>query len=75
MSIDLSKLTPLPHRIIDEAGPFVATSDGFPVMLSEFDNLADLQFWLLARNAFAGDLDALVWWEMNRVRPAENARG
>lgn len=68
MSIDPSRLTPLPQRIVNEAGPFVATADGFPVMLSEFDNEEDLKFWLLARNAFDGDPEALAWWEANRQK-------
>ncbi len=32
----------------------------------EPDNLAMIQFIVLARNAFDGDPEALAWWEENR---------
>ena len=53
------------------ASDFVAVvkPSGFPILLSEEDNLTDLQFAALARNAFAGDPEALAWWEANRVKP------
>jgi hypothetical protein len=34
-------------------------------------NSADGDFIVLARAAFAGDPEALAWWEANRVHPQE----
>lgn len=51
--MDLSKLTPLPLRIVDDDGePYVGEITGFPVLLSERGNVDDLEWYLLARNAF-----------------------
>lgn len=50
--IDMSKLTPLPQRLqTDGDMPCIVGQDGWPVMFSEDDNIADLEFWLLARSA------------------------
>lgn len=54
--IDLSKLTPLPLRMVDdrESGSiYVGKENGYPVILSEDENRDDLEFYLLARAAFA----------------------
>jgi hypothetical protein len=54
MSIDLTKLTPAPWFVsapASDAFPAVVNGKGFPILLSEQDNLHDLQAAALARNA------------------------
>lgn len=64
--MDLSKLTPEPWvadyiRIFGKDRHHVATCRGK-------NEHADAEFIALARNAFAGDPEALAWWEANRKR-------
>jgi len=74
---DLSKLAPAPWAVKadhEHGGLFVASLEGFPILLPESDGpdgLAALELAALARNAFAGDPEALAWWEANRVKHVE----
>ncbi len=61
MSIDLSKLTPAPW----EANGYMLYKPGGR---STDREEADTEFIALARNAFAGNQEALAWWEENRVK-------
>ena len=66
--MDLNKLTPAPWLISAPASdqfPAVVKQTGFPILLSEEDNVADLQFAALARNAF----DVMMrrgWWPISQ---------
>ena len=55
--IDLSKLTP-------------PAPGSIPWRHSEM-NRYDWSFYETARQAFAGDPEALAWWEANRVKPED----
>jgi hypothetical protein len=72
MSIDVSKLPAAPWQYIPgDDGGIVGNINGYPVLLAEDDTpsgVASLQFVALARNAFAGDLEALKWWEAHRTQ-------
>ncbi len=78
--IDLSRLTPAPWEIKAIPGIpnaiYIPKSGGFPMLLPEDDDSPEdvtaLQFAALARNAFAGNPEAMAWWEQNRTR-RENA--
>ena len=77
MALDLSKLTPAPW----EADGYGGTEDSWDIGHPCLDKQgredflyrghemtkADAEFCALARNAFAGDPEALAWWEENRV--------
>lgn len=76
MSIDISKLTPAPWGVgkqgVSVYGPdHCAVVDTCNRPIADDDDVSgeecDLEFIALARNAFAGDPEALAWWEANRV--------
>jgi hypothetical protein len=77
--MDLTRLTPAPCEADDThlvSGRGV-WPDGRARTLREtagfakFNQAADAEFAALAWNAFAGDPEALAWWEANRVHPQE----
>ena len=69
--MNIDKLSPAPwtegeHGIVDGNGESVYCQTGRA--RDDFGD-DDLEFVLLARNAFDGDQEALAWWEENRKRP------
>ena len=76
--MSLSKLTDAPWEVDDTwlvHGRGEPWPDGKKRTLRETPGFikchepADAVFCAMARNAFAGDPEALEWWEANRVRP------
>lgn len=79
--MNLEKLTPAPwhYKVSDCAYPHSvfgpSSCDGSSTSVAHsvwtHDRApTDMAFIALARNAFAGDPEALAWWEANRVREA-----
>ncbi len=70
--MDLSKLSPAPWTGRgSEGGVYgvVSDADGKQIMSALWPNpVVHAEFAALARNAFAGDPEALAWWEANRVK-------
>ncbi len=71
MGIDLSKLSPAPWFVNPRTGDLCHGDpnddrDNYPIDDPDAD-----EFVALARNAFAGDPEALAWWEANRVKARE----
>lgn len=48
--------------------------DEYGAHYSDEQGRVDLGFAALARNAFAGDPEALAWWEANRVKTPEKVQ-
>lgn len=75
MPIDLTKLTAAPWEVHD-GGPnhsicAVTGENTCGPLFERWDgsgDTTDAEFTCLARNAFAGDLEALAWWEANRSK-------
>jgi hypothetical protein len=74
MGIDLSKLSAAPWvaHANDLIGGWAVYPPGEHLGLgrsvADFVSKDAAEFIALARNAFAGDHEALVWWEANRVK-------
>lgn len=83
--IDLTKLTPAPFEVVPIDGKSIEAAftgtqalvvqtvdheDGKHVAFFFSDSPTDAAFFAMTRNAFAGDPEALAWWEANRNRMA-----
>ncbi len=81
--MDVSKLTPAPWHTggttFRPSGPkknvWTAPEPGMQSgqMVAENATPTDAEFIAMARNAFDGDIEALAWWNANRVKRLPNA--
>ncbi len=68
MTLDLNDLAPAPWTSQWQMGGNGHNLRCEKGLVGKLFHMADLEFVALARNAFAGDPEALVWWEENRVK-------
>ncbi len=76
--MDLTELAPAPWSVLYDAASgswWIGHPNGGPMLLCEDDKdpacVAAMYFAALVRNAFAGNPEALAWWEANRVKQHE----
>ena len=75
MSIDLSRLTPAPLYWSEDQDAYVYKGEKpYGYVVCRMHSMTDAEFFVLARNAFAGDPEALAWWEANQLRTEQEKK-